>query len=161
MSAVLPNSRPDAGLESSLTQSRDRMRAFLLRESPQPVPEGTGERTQHPIGVSLVEAARIWWRHQPWSGVARFGTEATRQVLAPVAERHPLALVGAAALAGGLLTWLRPWRGLLRPALLASIGTQVASHLIARLPVEQLLGGAIDAFSRSRTAQVPPFQRQR
>jgi hypothetical protein len=97
--------------------------------------------------VSLVDAIRGWLRRQPWAGVARLGTQATREALTPVAERHPLALVGAAALAGGLLTWLRPWRALWRPALLAGLGSQVASRLIARMPVERLVERAIDALA--------------
>ncbi len=157
MSTVLPNELTNNGAEASLAQSRDRMRAFLQGELPR-TPAGTAARSQHPIGVSLVDAVRVWLRSQPWVGVARLGTQATRDALAPVADRHPLALVGAAALAGGLLAWLRPWRGLLRPALLAGIGSQVASRLIARLPVEHLLDGAIDLFvpdTRSRTAPAP------
>ena len=163
MSAVLPNGVPDSNVETSLAQSRDRMRAFLQGESSKSA-AGTHARTPHPIGLSLLDAMRVWLRGQPWVGVARLGTQATRQALAPVANRHPLALVGAAAVVGGLLTWLRPWRGLLRPALLAGIGSQMASRLIARVPVERLLDGAFDLFSpesRSRTAQVPPSQRVR
>jgi hypothetical protein len=37
--------------------------------------------------------------------------------------------------AGGLLVWMRPWRGLLRPALIAGI----AARLIARVPAENAL----------------------
>ena len=47
-------------------------------------------------------------------------------LLRPLARQHPWALVGGAALAGALLVGGRPWRSLLRPSLLASLGAQWA-----------------------------------
>ena len=161
MTAGLPTSLPAEIVEASLTQSRERIRAYLHADAPG-AQAGPASRTQHAVGVSLIDALRLWLSRQPWAAVARLGTQATRTALVPVAERHPLRLVGAAALAGGLVFWLRPWRGLLRPALLAGIGSQLASRLIARVPVEQLLDGALDIFAgspRSKTAQAPSSQR--
>lgn len=40
----------------------------------------------------------------------RLVADAAELLLKPVAQRHPYALVGAAALLGGLLVQLRPWR---------------------------------------------------
>jgi hypothetical protein len=54
---------------------------------------------------------------------ARDGTQAA---LRPIARDHPWALVGGAALAGALLIGGRPWRSLLRPSLLASLGARWA-----------------------------------
>lgn len=51
--------------------------------------------------------------------------------LRPVAQRHPLALVGGAAAAGALLVWARPWRaaGTLDWSRLAgSLGTQFGTR---------------------------------
>jgi hypothetical protein len=47
-------------------------------------------------------------------------------LLRPLARQHPWALLGGAALAGALLVGGRPWRSLLRPSLLASLGVQWA-----------------------------------
>ena len=57
-------------------------------------------------------------------------------------QRHPLATVGAAALAGAVLLRWRPWRGLLRPALLAG-ALPLLLRLALRMPPglwAQLLG---------------------
>jgi len=60
---------------------------------------------------------------------------AARRALETLADRHPLPLVGMAIAAGGLLVWMRPWRGFLRPALVAGI----AARLIARVPAKNAL----------------------
>lgn len=56
-----------------------------------------------------------------------------REALRPVAQRHPLALVGGAAAAGALLVWARPWRaaGALDWSRLAgSLGTQFGTRWV-------------------------------
>lgn len=60
---------------------------------------------------------------------------AAHRALETLADRHPLSLLGMATAAGGLLVWMRPWRGLLRPALIAGI----AARLLARVPAENVL----------------------
>jgi hypothetical protein len=67
------------------------------------------------------------------AGGARDGTQA---LLRPVARDHPWALVGGAALAGALLIGGRPWRSLLRPSLLASLGARWALNawVASRMP---------------------------
>lgn len=144
VSAVLPGT----SVESTLAQSRERIRSYLLGSSAAS-PASVATRSRHHIGVSLFDAGRAWLRSQPWVGVANLGAQVSRQALVPVADRHPVALVGAAALVGGLIAWLRPWRGLLRPALLAGVGSQIASRLIARMPVESMLDSAILHFTGS------------
>jgi hypothetical protein len=148
-----------ADADRRLDQSRARLRARLrgeISESPMPA----SGPSPYPIGSSLQDALRTWLGRHPIVDAARLGSHAANQLLQPVARHHPLLLVGSALLAGGLLSWMRPWRGWLRPALVAGIGSQIASRLVATLPVERLLGGAIDLFAdpklRSRQALPPP-----
>ena len=60
---------------------------------------------------------------------------AARRTVETLADRHPLGLVGMAIAAGGLLVWMRPWRGLLRPALIAGI----AARFITQVPAKDAL----------------------
>jgi hypothetical protein len=62
--------------------------------------------------------------------------DGTHAALRPIARDHPWALVGGAALAGALLIGGRPWRSLLRPSLLASLGARWAMNawLESRMP---------------------------
>jgi hypothetical protein len=83
----------------------------------------------------------------------RVAQVAARRALETLAERHPLPLVGMAIAAGGLLIWIRPWRGLLRPALI----TGIAARLIGRVPattalalVTAMLGPARPQVSEGR-----------
>lgn len=62
----------------------------------------------------------------PVRSATKLGIAATRAGLEPLARNHPWAMVGAAAVAGMLLVSSNPWRVLLRPALLASVGSQIA-----------------------------------
>ena len=71
----------------------------------------------------------------PDHAMLRLAQVAARRALQPLADRHPLPLVGVAIAAGGLLIWMRPWRGLLQPALIAGI----AARLIARVPAKNAL----------------------
>ena len=73
-------------------------------------------------GASIVvEAAQQWWSRHPLRVNVLLALNATQAVVKPVAKRHPVALVAAAFVAGGLIAWYRPLRGLLRPALLSSL----------------------------------------
>lgn len=72
----------------------------------------------------------------PVRSVTKLGIAATRAGLEPLSRKHPWALVGAAAVAGMLLVSSSPWRALLRPALLASVASQLALQWMARRPDE-------------------------
>ncbi len=54
------------------------------------------------------------------------------ELLSPLAQRHPLALVGGAALGGALLVSARPWRWRMRPPVLTRLFTQVALAAVAQ-----------------------------
>lgn len=85
---------------------------------------GTGE---------VMDALAAWWK------------EAS---LRPLAERHPVALVAGALVAGALLAWTRPWRWLLRPALLTTLGPALLTSVLA--------SGAVQAWVLSMLAAEPP-----
>jgi hypothetical protein len=53
-----------------------------------------------------------------------------QQRVAPLAQRHPFAVIGAAAVAGALLACARPWRWVLRPAVAASL-LGLASNVVS------------------------------
>ncbi|MBY0236163.1 MAG: hypothetical protein K2W93_14380 [Burkholderiaceae bacterium] len=71
----------------------------------------------------LMALARAWWQKQPLNGVVSLLAQSAKAGLAPLAKKHPLALVCLGAAAGGLLVWARPWRwgGVLKPALLMGL----------------------------------------
>jgi len=77
-------------------------------------------------------AARSYWRHHP----ARMGVQMAVPFLSKYARRHPLAYLGIAAAAGGLLMASRPWR------LISVTGILVA---LAKSP--QLAGLIMSAMS--------------
>jgi hypothetical protein len=101
-----------------LARSRERVRRALNGEQPSDTHDGAvpaGAASEH----MMLNVAQV----------------AARRALETLADRHPLPLLGMALAAGGLLVWMRPWRGLLRPALIAGI----AARLIARVPAENAL----------------------
>jgi hypothetical protein len=86
-------------------------------------------------GVDLLVAAlRARWAQPPWQPAVGAAEVAVRGALRPLAQRHPLALVLAAALAGALLTRARPGRRLWQPALWAAVAPQIVRIVLARRP---------------------------
>jgi hypothetical protein len=125
-----------------LEQSRVRLRAALMpvpqRRLASGVRDGVsgwlGTLRDMPVVASIVDAARAWWSTSPWSTVGSFAGHASDAAIRPVAQRHPVALVVAAATAGAVLMRFRPWRWISRHALLAGLLPQIASRLLAQLP---------------------------
>lgn len=74
----------------------------------------------------------------PLSFAASMTGDAADQALRPIAERHPLTLVGAAAAGGALLVWARPWRALAGSPLLDGAMSQLGARLAAELPMASL-----------------------
>jgi len=72
-----------------------------------------------PAATIAVRWAKRWWAHHPWRATADFASVAARELVRPVALKHPWMLVGGAVLAGGVLVRLRPWRWISGGALLA------------------------------------------
>ncbi|MBC7956464.1 MAG: hypothetical protein H7Y33_11425 [Cytophagales bacterium] len=87
----------------------------------------------------LRDALRDWWAKHPMRVTTLVAAEAAKVVMRPLARRHPIALVMGALVLGGLIVWARPWRGLLKPALLAGMLPQLVSKIVAQLPVESWL----------------------
>jgi hypothetical protein len=66
--------------------------------------------------------------------LAATALEVGERTLRPWAKRHPWGLVLLAASVGAALAWGRPWRWLLRSALLASVASQLARRALASVP---------------------------
>ena len=64
----------------------------------------------------------------------RMAIDALNHAVQPVAQRNPLGLVLGAAVAGGVLTWSRPWRWILTPALLATLLLPLLSRAFGTSP---------------------------
>ena len=118
-----------------LAISRERMRAHL-HEASSP-DRGEGEGKSHPVLDALmsipgagivVEAVRGWWSQHPLHLATLVAADATRTLVRPFARRNPFVLVAGAVAVGGLIFWLKPWRGFLRPALLAGLLPQLVSQ---------------------------------
>lgn len=123
-----------------LALSRQRLRLALA------VQRGGGDRPAAPAtggfdawsaipGIGgLLDTARGWWAQHPLRPMLMLAMQATQSAVAPLARRHPLALVAAALAAGSVFAWSRPWRWLLSPALLAGLMPQLLTTAMARVP---------------------------
>ena len=101
---------------------------------------------QLPVISLVVESFDAWWAGHPLHAAGQVAAQASSAVVRPVARRHPFALVLVAGAVGALLAWSRPWRWAFRPALLAGLAPQLASRVIANLPIESwmtVLGAAL------------------
>jgi len=85
--------------------------------------------------AGLIEPVEAWWAQHPLRTASLIVAEGSRKLAAPVADRHPLALVLAAALAGALLVLSRPWRWLVSPAVVAGLLPSLASRTLRNLPL--------------------------
>ena len=134
--------------------SRARLRAAM---SPPPAPAPAAGSELHaaswlqrlkqlPVVSLVVESFDAWWAGHPLHAAGQVAAQASSAVIRPVARRHPFALVLVAGAVGALLAWSRPWRWAFRPALLAGLAPQLASRVIANLPIESwmtVLGAAL------------------
>jgi hypothetical protein len=77
--------------------------------------------------------------------------------LRPLAQRHPLALVTGALVAGALLAWVRPWRWLFRPALVTTFGPALLTSVLASGAVQAWILGILERKpTESAAVEVPP-----
>ena len=128
---------PVATPADRLARSRERLRLALNGLPPAPDDPEAAEHAQRaaapwrdrlaglPGAGILIEAVQQWWARHPLRSQILLGVSATQAVVQPVANRHPVALVAVAFVAGGLIAWYRPLRGLLKPALLAGLLPQL------------------------------------
>jgi hypothetical protein len=109
-----------------------------------------------PGATILLDALRGWWWQHPLRLYGVIAAEAGAAVAKPVAQRHPVALVGGAFVVGALLAWSRPWRWIIKPALFAGLVPQLASktlaHSLAHLPLQSWLGALSSLAQTPRRA---------
>ncbi|MBX3620150.1 MAG: hypothetical protein KF891_09235 [Rhizobacter sp.] len=129
-----------------LAVSRERMRQSLSEASAQAQAEADAPPSALmsallaiPGASVVIDAVRHWWAHHPMHFAGTVATHASRTLLGPMARRKPFTLVLVAMAAGGLLVWLKPWRGILKPALLAGLMPQIISRAVAHVPMESWL----------------------
>ncbi|MBC7918348.1 MAG: hypothetical protein H7Y28_11135 [Rhodoferax sp.] len=76
--------------------------------------------------------------------------------LRPLAQKHPIALVAGALVAGALLTWIRPWRWLFRPPLLTTLGPALLTSVLASGAVQAWILSMLEKKTAEPTdAEVP------
>ncbi|HET7793151.1 MAG TPA: hypothetical protein VFL64_07175 [Rhizobacter sp.] len=92
-----------------------------------------------PVVAAVLEAVRGWWSHHPMRLATLVASDAGKTLIRPLAQRHPLALILGALIVGGLLVRVKPWRGLLKPALFAGLLPQIMSKVMAHVPVQSWL----------------------
>ena len=125
-----------AGACERLAQSRERLRQALQKDA---IPS-TQANQQHreplafdwlapleavPEAKLLLTIFRAWWVKQPLPLALTLAAQTAHVVLQPIAKRHPFRLVASAAVRGGALVMLRPWRWMFTPALMAGLLPQL------------------------------------
>jgi hypothetical protein len=119
-----------------LVQSRERLRLALNGSPPAPDDAHAAQQAAHaaapwwaklaalPGAGIVIEAAQQWWARHPVRANVLLAFNATQAVVQPVAQRHPVVLVAAAFVVGGLLA-RHPLGRLLKPALFAGLLPQL------------------------------------
>jgi hypothetical protein len=125
-----------------LARSRERMSFWLADESgsarTDAVNGGADHDVHSPVGALSVggivgEVVGEWWADHPLHTGATLALAASRSAIVPLVRRHPAAVLGSAAAVGAALVWARPWRWLLRPALILGIASQLAARTVTRM----------------------------
>ncbi len=129
-----------------LAQSRERLRFALGHaDSGSAAGSAAGEAgTPHWLaGASatpevslLVDLVQSWWRKQPLHVVLTLAVQAATAALQPTAQRHPYRLVLGAAVLGGVLALVRPWRWISSTAVLATFLPRIVSEVSKHLPTQ-------------------------
>jgi hypothetical protein len=105
------------------------------------------------VGI-VVQALSTWWAKYPLNTASVMAFDAANAIAKPVATRHPVALVLAALAVGGMLAYSRPWRWILKPALLAGLMAQLSAKLVAQMPLQSWMSLLTAmAQGRAQTAQ--------
>ena len=99
----------------------------------------------HPVVSLLKDTVRTWWASHPWRPFVAVGGIAAKEMMVPLARKHPGRLLGGAMLAGAVLSRWRPWKWLVfgvGPAVVASMLPTLISNIATRLPMAALLKAA-------------------
>ncbi|WP_367849329.1 hypothetical protein [Rhodoferax sp. WC2427] len=124
-----------------------------------PAPEWLAGLKSIPLVTVLVEAVSSWWMQHPLRIASLVAVDTARVVVQPLARSNPLGLVAGALVLGAVVAWARPWRWVLKPAMLAGLWPQLLSKGIAHLPMESWLD-ALASVARQRpaaqTSATPP-----
>ena len=111
-----------------------------------------------PMATALLEGLAAWWRKHPLHRAANAVDTASSELLGPVARRNPGAVLLIAVGSGILLAYARPWRWLLRPAVLFGAIVQIGRYATrgpsAKAWKEAFLQGSVDASNSSQAADV-------
>jgi hypothetical protein len=127
-----------------LAASRERMRLSMTRQ-PAAADGGT---------APVLDALQEWWASHPLHVAGVVAADAAKTLIRPIAQRHPIALVAGALLLGGMLVWAKPWRGILKPALLAGLLPQLLSKAMAVVPIESWLA-VLSSLTREAAPTAP------
>lgn len=145
-----------------LMLSRERLRGALREIAPPPDAAGDHEPSVLVTalmaipGVRLVvESIRSWWSQHPLHMATMVAGNTARSVMAPIARNKPFALIAAAVAVGGLLYWIKPWRGLLKPALLAGLVPHLVARAMDHVPLEAWMSAA-STFASERMRGTGP-----
>lgn len=178
MSAFVPESpdvpavaeTQDAAQRPSATErlaaSRERMRQWMLGADPRDEARrrteaaiAAGERPAWldrlraaPVIGVVIDAASAWWANHPMQPAASLAHGVVRDAVAPLARRHPIAIVAGAFVFGVAVVRLRPWRWLLKPALFAGLTSQILTRVVSSVPLDSVLD-AIGSFAKRRPAE--------
>ena len=88
-------------------------------------------------GASIViDALSSWWAQHPLRLASLLAAQGLNAVVQPMAQRNPIGLVLGALLLGGLLAWSRPWRLLVKPAILGGLLPQLLLKAVAQMPLQ-------------------------
>ena len=128
---------PSAG--ERLAQSRERLRQALRAAQAPPGNPAENKYANSPMdwlnklgaipgSSAVIDAVSAWWAQHPLRLLTHVVTDTAKVLVAPIAQRHPLGLVVGAALVGGVLTWIRPWRWRSTPGILAGLLPQLLNR---------------------------------
>jgi hypothetical protein len=122
-----------------LARSRERMSFWLAEDNGSSRANGRSDAIDHAphapasVGGIVGEVVGEWWAEHPLHTSATLALAASRTAIVPMVKRHPAAVLGSAAAVGAALVWARPWRWLLRPALILGIASQLAARTMTRM----------------------------
>jgi hypothetical protein len=129
-----------------LAQSRERLRQALSGEAGPSGGQAPGKgaspawlsqlKTLPGAGL-LIDLFQAWWQKHPLRLAVTLGVEAAGVLLKPTAQRHPLPLVLGAFALGGLLVWVKPWRWVSTPALLAGLLPSLLAQALGQSPKDR------------------------